>query len=146
MSVAVRSNGHDTVREGATLGVLVATTTWLWVAGVDAFAGEPFRTFTLLGGIVIFTMIHYILNLVYGIVIVAVIHGTEREPTLMMAAVFGILMLEFAFALLAVVLSNLGLGELAWVRIFIGSVIGAGTAIAFLARSHPLAAQVRRAR
>ena len=145
-NVAARPDQHDTMREGAALGALVATTTWLWVAGVDAVAGDPFRTFTLLGGIVIFTMIHYLLNVVYGIVIVAVIHGTEREPTLMMAVVFGVLMIEFAFALVAVVLSNLGLGELAWLRIFAGSVIGAVTAIAYLARSHPLAVQVRRAR
>ena len=133
-------------REGATLGVIVATSTWIWVAAVDAVAGDPFRTFTVLGGIAAFTAVHYLLNMVYGIAIVAGIHGTRREPTLMMALVFGFLMVEFGFALLTAVFSTLGLGALAWVGLFGGSVIGALVAVAFLSRRHPLVAQLRQAK
>src|SRR5687768_3964323 len=80
------------MREGATLGLIVATSTWIWVAVVDAVVGEPFRTFTVLGGIAAFTIVHYLLNVIYGVLLVSGIRGTTREPTLMMAIIFGFLM------------------------------------------------------
>lgn len=146
MHTANASHLPGATREGATLGVIVATSTWIWVAAVDAVVGDPFRTFTVLGGIAAFTAVHYLLNVVYGIAIVAGIHGTRREPTLMMALVFGFLMVEFGFAFLTAVFSTLGLGALAWLRLFGGSVIGALVAVAFLSRRHPLAAQLRQAK
>ena len=146
MHTANASHLPGATREGATLGVIVATSTWIWVAAVDAVVGDPFRTFTVLGGIAAFTAVHYLLNMVYGIAIVAGIHGTRREPTLMMALVFGFLMVEFGFAFLTAVFSTLGLGALAWLRLFGGSVIGALVAVAFLSRRHPLAAQLRQAK
>jgi hypothetical protein len=126
------------------LGLVVATVTWVWVALVDAIAGQPFHTFTVLGGVVPFTVIHYLLNVAYGVAIVALIHGAVRQPSLLLAVGFGFLMMEFAFAMVSVMLSHL-LGELSWVRIFIGSLIGAAVAVIILSRRHPLAAQLRQA-
>ena len=146
MHTANASHLPGATREGATLGVIVATSTWIWVAAVDAVVGDPFRTFTVLGGIAAFTAVHSLLNVVYGIAIVAGIHGTRREPTLMMALVFGFLMVEFGFAFLTAVFSTLGLGALAWLRLFGGSVIGALVAVAFLSRGYPLVAQLRQAK
>ena len=139
-------DAHGARHEGIALGLTVATTTWAWVAIVDAIAGDPFRTFTVLGGVVAFTITHYVLNVVYGVVLVTAIRGTRREPTLMMAVVFGFIMVEFAFAFVATVFSHLGLGALAWVRLFVGSLIGAVVAVAMLARRHPLTDCVRRAK
>src|SRR5687768_17883212 len=99
----VHTSKHTSMHEGVTLGLIVATSTWLWVAVVDAIAGDPFRTFTVLGGVVGFTVVHYLLNLIYGVVLVSGIRATTREPTLMMAIVFGFLMIEFGFAFLAAV-------------------------------------------
>src|SRR5207249_4290291 len=42
---------HDSLREGARLGFIVATSIWIWLAVVDAVVGQPFRTFTVLGGL-----------------------------------------------------------------------------------------------
>jgi len=42
---------RHSLREGVILGLVVATSIWLWIAIVDAIAGEPFRTFAVLGGI-----------------------------------------------------------------------------------------------
>ena len=142
----VHPNKHTAMREGATLGLIVATSTWLWVAIVDAIAGDPFRTFTVLGGVAAFTIGHYLLNLIYGVVLVLGLRGTTREPTLMMAIVFGFLMIEFAFAFLTAVLSNLGLGDLAWLRVFAGSLVGAVVAVTVLSRRHPLVDRVRNAK
>lgn len=145
MTSITLSGHHDSLREGAALGLIVATATWLWLAAVDAVVGEPFRTFTVLGGIASFTAIHYSLNVAYGVVIVSAIHGAVRVPSLTLAVAFGFLMIEFAFALVTIMLSASQLGQLAWLRIFGGSLLGAAIAIAVLARRHPLVAMLRQA-
>ena len=137
------SGTHNTLREGTALGIVVATGIWVWVAVVDALVGQPFQTFTALGGIAVFTVVHYLLNIVYGMVIVSAVHGAAREPSLALALVFGLVMLEIALAMLTVLLSHLGLGEVAWVRIFGGSLVGVAIALFGLSRRHPLAARVR---
>src|SRR5687768_13551793 len=136
---------HDSLREGTALGIIVATCIWVWLIVVDAVAGHPFQTFATLGGITVFTAVHYLLNIVYGVVIVSAVHGATREPSLSLALVFGLVMLEIAIAMLTVLLSHLGLGELAWVRIFGGSLVGVAIALFVLSRRHPLASQLRHA-
>src|SRR5438105_1588010 len=44
-------------REGLTLGLIVGTAIWLWLVIIDAVAGQPFRTFHVLGGILTFFML-----------------------------------------------------------------------------------------
>jgi hypothetical protein len=136
---------HDTRREGVALGLVVATAIWAWLALVDLLAGEPFHTFTTLGGVTAFTIAHYLLNVAYAVIIVAAIHGAVRQPSLIIALAFGFVMVQFVFAMLSAVFSNLGLGQLAWIRIFGGSLVGGAITFAILARKHPLAAQLRRA-
>src|SRR5438045_9538324 len=75
-------------REGLLLGFLVASSIWLWLAVVDALAGQPFRTFAVLGGIASLTLLRYALCLAYGLAAVAVVRGAAREPTLHMGAAF----------------------------------------------------------
>lgn len=136
---------HDAVREGVRLGLIVATTIWLWLAAVDAIVGEPFRTFSVLGGVGLFTVLHYVFNVVYAVVIVWAIHGAAREPSLVVAVAFGFFIVEFGFAMLTVLLSHLGLGELAWVRILGGNLIGAAVAFVLLVRTHPLTRELKAA-
>jgi hypothetical protein len=64
----------------------------------------------------------------------------------MMAVIFGFIMVEFAFAFVATVFSNLGLGDLAWIRLFVGSLIGAAIAVTILSRHYPLVDRVREAK
>ena len=136
---------HDAVREGVRLGLIVATTIWIWLAAVDAIVGEPFRTFTVLGGVGLFTVLHYVFNVVYAVVIVWAIHGAAREPSLVVAVAFGFFVVEFGFAMLTVLLSHLGLGELAWVRILGGNLIGAAVAFVLLFRTHSLTRELKAA-
>jgi hypothetical protein len=139
------AGGHDSLREGTMLGIIVATAIWVWLVVVDAVAGRPFETFAALGGITVFTVVHYLLNIVYGVVIVSAVHGAAREPSVVLALVFGLVTFEIALAMLTVLLSHLGLGELAWVRIFGGSLVGVAVALFLLSRRHPLASQLRHA-
>jgi hypothetical protein len=144
-AAVVPSRPHGTLREGVTLGLVLATSTWAWLATVDALAGRPLHAFTALGGIALFTAAHYALNVVYGIVIVSALRAAEHEPSVVLGVVFGCLILGVAFAMATALLSNVGLGPLAWVEVFGGHLVGSVVAIAILARTHPLLQQVREA-
>ncbi len=136
---------HQSLGEGARLGLLVATSIWIWLAIVDALVGQPFHTFTVLGGALRFTAFHYLLNVVYGIAAVALIHASAREPRVLVAGLFGFFVIEFAFVMGTVLLSHAGLGQLAWVRVLGGNLIGAALAWSILIRSHPLREELRQA-
>ena len=85
-------------------------------------------------------VMHYLLDIVYGVVIVSDVHGAARTPSLTITLVFFFVLTEIAFAMITVLLSSLGLGELAWIGIFGGSLLGAAIAIVMLLRRHPLVA------
>jgi hypothetical protein len=141
---AVRLSGaHDTFREGARIGLVVGASTWLWVALVDVIVHQPFHTFEVLGGMPVFTVVHLLLTVAYGIAIVSVVHGAVGVPSLIYGLGFGVLFLEIAFAFLTVMLASTSLGDLAWVRIFGGSVIGASIALRLVAQRHPLTLMLR---
>jgi hypothetical protein len=144
LATIVLGSTHRTLREGLRLGLIVAICTWAWLALVGAIAGDPFRTFSLLGGVAPFTVVHVLLNIAYALAIVSLIHGAVHEPNLIFALGFGFIMMEFAFAMAAVMFSQV-LGKIAWVQIFGGSVVGATIAIILVARTHPLATALRRA-
>ena len=136
---------HQSLGEGARLGLLVATSIWIWLAILDALVGQPFRTFTVLGGVVTFTTLHYLLNVAYGVALVSIIHASAREPQLLIGALVVFFAIEFELVLLTVLLSHVGLGELAWVRILGGNLIGVAVAWSILLRSHPLRKELREA-
>jgi hypothetical protein len=140
-----RTARHDTRREGVRLGIILATTTWLWVMLVDAAVGRPFHTFGVLGGVVVFTAMHYLLNILYGIVLLSAVHGAERAPSLILAAVFGVLLFEVAMAMLTVILAQSPVGAAAWASVFGGSLIATALAARLLARTHPLGDYLHRA-
>ena len=134
---------HSSLREGAILGAVVGTGIWAWIATIDAAVGEPFRTFTVLGGVARFTALHFVLCLAYGVVAVSVVHAAAREASLMVGAAFAFFLLEFAFVMLTAILSQGGLGGLAWARIVGGNVVGATLTVLILWRRHPLAQEFR---
>jgi hypothetical protein len=136
---------HDTRREGARLGIIVGTATWLWLVAVDVVMQHPFHTFEALGGVAVFTAMHYLLNIVYGIVLLSAVHGAERAPSLILAALFGVLLFEVAMAMLTVILAQYWLGSAAWVGVFGGSLIATALALRLLSRTHPLGAYLHRA-
>lgn len=136
---------HSTRNEGVRLGLIVGTVTWLWVALIDAMAGRPWHTFSMMGGVLAFSVVHYLLNVTYGMVLVSAVHGAERAPSLILAMIFGVLMLEGAFAMFTNVVVESSVGRVAWVGIVGGSLIGTMVAIALISRTHPLVHYLRRA-
>lgn len=136
---------HSTRNEGIRLGLIVGTVTWLWVALVDVVAGHPWHTFSLLGGLLVFTVLHYLLNVTYGIVLVSAVHAAARAPSVIFGLIFGGLILEGAFAMFTSIVVASSAGGAAWAGIVGGSLIGAAVAITLLSRTHPLALYLRRA-
>jgi hypothetical protein len=136
--MSAKPTDHRSVREGARLGLVLATSIWIWLAIVDALVGQPFHTFTVLGGVVTFTTLHYVLNIAYGIAAVALIHASAHEPRLLVAVMLGFFVIEFGFVMLTALLSHAGLGQLAWVRVLGGNLIGAAVGWSILLRTHPV--------
>jgi hypothetical protein len=136
---------HNTRNEGIRLGLIVGTITWLWVALVDVAAGRPWYTFSILGGVLVFTALHYLLNVTYGMVLLSVVHGAERAPSLVIGGLFGLITIETAFAMFTNILVQDSLGSIAWVGIVGGNVIGTAVALTLLSRTHPLLEYLRRA-
>ena len=134
---------HSSLREGAILGTVVGTGIWAWIALVDAIVGERFRTFAVLGGVARFTTLHYVLCLTYGVVAVSVVHAARREASLIVGAAFAFFLLELGFVLASAILSQVGLGGLAWVRILGGNAVGVALTLLILWRRHPLAQEFR---
>lgn len=142
-SLLVSAQRHSSLREGVILGAIVGTAIWAWIALVDAAVHEPFHTFTVLGGMLRFTVLHYGFCVVYGVVAVSIVHAAERQASLIVAAALAFFLLEVAFALGSAILSQAGLGGLAWVRILGGNVVGALFTIVILWRRHPVAQEFR---
>lgn len=142
---SVATCSHHTRAEGIRLGLIMAAVTWLWVLGVDLFSGHPFHTFNVLGGVAIFTTAHVILNILYGIALVSVVHGAEHEPSLVIGLTFVLITFEGAVAMLTGLLAEASLGPTAWFALFGGNVLATITAAIVLLRQHPVGAYLRRA-
>jgi hypothetical protein len=99
----------------------------------------------MLGGLLAFTVVHYLLNVTYGMVLLSAVHGAERAPSLIIAAMFGLVTFEGAFAMFTNLLVEYSVGSVAWVGIAGGSLIGTAVAITLLSRTHPLVEYLRRA-
>ena len=128
---------HYALPEGLRIGLIAATVTWLWIALVDIGFGQPFHTFELLGGIVAYTAVHYLLNILCWVAVVAAVRGAERTPSAVFGLIFGVILLEVAVAMVANLLAE-AIGPVAWVGIFGGSLIASAMGIVLLARAHPL--------
>jgi hypothetical protein len=131
--------------EGIALGIVVATIIWGWVATVDLIAGQPFRTFQLLGGIAGFTVMHYLLNIAYCVVIISAIRGARHTPSLIFGVIFIFLIFEVGFTMMTALISTARLGPSAWVTLLGGNLLGATVIFAHLSWRYPLAARLKSA-
>ena len=126
------------MREGIGLGLIVGAATWLWVAGFDFVNGEPFQTFHFLGGLATFTLIHFGLCIAYGFTIIGAIHASMKEPTVMFAIIFCVILFQAAVGMVTAMLANIGIGQLAWGKFFAGNALAAGLTTALVSRNHSL--------
>lgn len=131
---------HSTAREGTRLGLIIGAATWLWLAGIDYARGEPFHTIDFLGGFTRFTLIHFALCLAYGFIIISAIHASMKEPTVMFAIIFCAILFQAGFVIITAMISNIGIGELAWGQFFAGNLVAAALTYYLVSRDHSLRA------
>lgn len=107
-------DGHGTIREGVIAGALGATGVAAWFLIVDTIAGQPFFTPRILGEAVmsivapdsfaspfvivsLYTLFHYAAFIIAGIVAVALVHASARQPQLLAGVVILFVALEVEF-------------------------------------------------
>lgn len=140
------------VREGISVGLIGATAIAVWFAILDAVQGSflatPVMLGNSLGSLVLeggvpsmagaflgYTVFHYAVFLLAGLVFSYVVNGAERAPSAMIG--FGMLFVAFEVGWLGwtLVLAR-GLGELTWLQVFMANLIASATMGYYMYRQH----------
>jgi len=137
-SIGSTRAAHSTVREGVRIGLIIGAVTWLWLAGLDFVMREPFQTIQSLGGFVRFTLTHFSLCIGYGLAIMSAIHGSMKEPTVMLALIFCTILFLTACVVVTAILANVGVGPLPWVKFLLGSMMATVLTYALVSRDHQM--------
>jgi hypothetical protein len=139
--------------EGLGAGLVAATSVWAWMFADDLFSRVPIRTPTLLGrgllslvapdvgapawvAAVVFTVAHYALWIGVGALVLRVVYQARCTPSVLVAAVFGLILLQLgAIGVLAIASHSL-LGAGAWASLGLGHVVGWSTLLWYVIRRH----------
>jgi len=135
------------LREGIVAGLLGAVIVALWFLAIDLIQGELFRTPRLLGAaflrqgdpgaaILLYSVVHGLAFVLFGIVAAVLVAGAEREP----AFVFGLVILFTAFEVFSfgaiVIVANWILDALAGWTILVGNLLATGVMLGYFLRGH----------
>lgn len=145
---------HRILREGLVAGILGGTAVAVWFLILDVVAGRPFATPAMLGSslatlfgasgsstalsVIGYTLFHYIVFSLIGIVVAAVVNNAEEEPSLLI----GFLILFIAFEIgwygwTALLARPESFGQLAWYQVMVANLIAAATMGVYMYRRHP---------
>jgi hypothetical protein len=154
--------GRPRPSEGVRTGFAAATAVWLWLAVVDLIERTPMHTAEVLGrGLVIFvfrgtptplwidilafTVVHYALWTLLGILLGKAVAADTRQPGVLIFAIFLLILLLLAVFVSTAVLARTALRGHAWLAILGGHLIGLLAAVLYLRHRHPdLGARLRR--
>jgi hypothetical protein len=135
------------LREGVTAGILGAAAVAVWFLAVDWIHGEPLRTPIVLGtnllrqpspesAVFLYTVVHVVAFVVFGIVAAFLLAGAEREPMLVFLVVILFTAFEVAFFGWIVIVARWVLDELAGWTIFAGNLLAAVAMLAYFFKGH----------
>ncbi|HJU72883.1 MAG TPA: hypothetical protein VJ717_03985 [Gemmatimonadaceae bacterium] len=143
------------LREGVLAGLIGATTIAVWFLAIDAFAGRPFFTPTVLGAalfdvtgsafggrslvanIAMYTVVHYALFIAIGVAATYATNAAERKPSQLTGVVLLLVALELGiFTLTALLVRSPLFGVIAWWQFGIANVIAAWTMGMYIWRTH----------
>ena len=144
---------HSVVREGVVAGVLGATAVAVWFFVVDLIGGRPLFTPGTLGegllsvfgrspepqalNVIAYTIFHYALFILVGIVAVRLVHAGEGSPSVLAGSMILFVAFELGFYGFVALLQETVLGNLAWYQILAGNVLAAASMGTYLWRGHP---------
>jgi O-antigen/teichoic acid export membrane protein len=135
------------LREGVVAGLIGAAVVALWFFAIDAIHGEPLRTPRLLGSamlrtpespmeVIVYTIVHGVAFVVFGLIGAVLIAGAERQPLLVFALVILFTAFEVFFFGAVVILASWILDELAGWTIFVGNILAAAAMLAYYFSGH----------
>jgi hypothetical protein len=124
----------------------------VWFLAVDWIHGEPLRTPIVLGtnllrqsspstAVFLYTLVHVLAFVVFGLVAALLLAGAEREPMLVFLVVIVFTAFEVAFFGAIVVVARWVLDELAGWTIFAGNLLAAAAMLAYFFKGHRTLAQ-----
>jgi hypothetical protein len=135
------------LREGVTAGILGAVAVAVWFLAVDWIQGEPLRTPIVLGmsllrqpspgaAVFLYTIVHVLAFVAFGLVAALLLAGAEREPMLVFLVVILFTAFEVAFFGAIVIVARWVLDELAGWTIFAGNLLAAAAMLAYFFKGH----------
>ena len=146
---------HGTIREGVIAGALGATGVAAWFLVVDTIAGQPFFTPRVLGDalktvvapdnvlsafvvVALYTVFHYGVFILVGIVTVALVHASAKHMALLAGMVILFVAFEVAFYGFVLMLQlATPLEGLSWFQVGAANLIAAALMGRYLWMRHP---------
>ena len=147
------ATGNGVVREGISAGLIGATSIALWFGVIDMIQGQLLATPIMLGTSVMslflggdppsragafigYTIFHFALFMLVGIVLSWVVNASERTPSAFIGFAGLFVAFEVGWIGWTTVLSQ-GFGRLTWLQVFVANLIGAGAMGWYIWRQHP---------
>jgi hypothetical protein len=144
---------NNVVREGISAGLIGALAIAVWFAIIDVARGKIFATPITLGtslGSIFFggvppsaagafigyTIFHFAIFAIVGIVLSWVINASERTPSAFIGFAGLFVAFEVGWIGWTTVLSQ-GFGQISWLQVFVANLIGAGAMGWYMWRQHP---------
>jgi hypothetical protein len=135
------------LREGTIAGLMGAAVVALWFLAVDTIQGEPLRTPTLLGTgllrilagphpVLMYTVVHGLAFVLFGIVASVLIAGAERAPMFLFAVVILFTAFEVFFFGAVIIGAKWVLDELAGWTILVGNLLASAAMLAYFFKGH----------
>jgi hypothetical protein len=137
----------NVLREGTIAGLVGAAMVALWFLAIDTIHGEPLRTPTLLGRgllkllagphpVVVYTLVHGIAFVLFGIVASALIAGAERAPAFLFALLILFTAFEVFFFGAVMIGARWLLDEVAPWTILVGNLLASAAMLAYFFKGH----------
>ncbi len=147
---------HNPIREGVIAGFIGATAIAVWFAIIDVVAGRPLNTPSILGAglisilgkppmmpdtvgfhVVIYTIFHYAVFVIIGIILVTMVHQSARTPAILAGFLIAFVAFEIGAIGLTALLTESRLGGMAWYQIFIANLLACAGMFWYMWRRHP---------
>lgn len=139
------------VSRGLIAGIIAATVVAIWFLLVDALAGDPMRTPGFLAGaamgsgegeagfgnIAVYTILHYVVFAVIGVLVASILARTRTPPMLLLGLVLGVFLFDLVFYGGVVLRGVDVIDAVGWPALLAGNLLGGVALMAWLRRSSP---------
>lgn len=146
---------HGLMKEGIVTGVIGATVIAVWFFIVDMVTGRPFFTPDVLGTmllrifgapstldtvflhVALYTVFHYLVFAILGMLIVAIVHQGQRTPGILAGFLILFVAMQLGALGFTALFAESPLGQVAWYQIFIANLLAAAAMGWWVRRRHP---------